>query len=72
MSGPDDNRLAEVQLRVEEALVVVERQRAVVLELQRNGQDAAEAKRLLLHCIEILTFNQAELERIRQAASPLS
>ena len=70
MSGPDDNRLAEVQLCIEEALVVVERQRMVVLELQRNGQDAAEAKRLLLHCIEILAHNQEELDRIRQEVAP--
>ena len=66
MSKPEDTRLAEVQLRVEEALVVVERQRMVALELQRNGQDAREAKRLLLHCIEILTHNQEELDRIKQ------
>ena len=65
MTGPDDTRLAEVHLLVEEALVVVERQRMVVLELQRNGQDAADAKRLLLQCIEILTQNQEELERIK-------
>jgi hypothetical protein len=70
MTGTDDTRLAEVQMLVEEALVVVERQRMVVLELQRDGQDAAEAKRLLLHCIEILTHNQEELARIRQAATP--
>ena len=69
MTGPDDTRLADVHLLVEEALVVVERQRMVVLELQRNGQDAAEAKRLLLHCIEILTQNQEELERINAASN---
>ena len=44
MSGPDDNRLAEAQLRVEEAQAVVDLHRAVVLELQRTGQDAREAK----------------------------
>ena len=69
MSGPDDTRLAEVHLLVEEALVVVERQRVVVVELQRNGQDAAEAKRLLLQCIEILTQNQEELDRITAASN---
>ena len=69
MSGPDDTRLAEVHLLVEEALVVVERQRMVVVELQRNGQDAAEAKRLLLQCIEILTQNQEELDRITAASN---
>ena len=47
MSGPDDNRLAEAQLRVEQAQAVVDLQQAVVRELQRNGQEAKEAKQLL-------------------------
>jgi hypothetical protein len=66
MSGPIATRLAEVQLRVEEALAVVERQRMIVLELQRKGEDASEAKRLLLKFTEILILTQEERERIRK------
>ena len=68
MRGPDENRLADTQLRVEEAQAVVDLQRAVVLELQRKGQDAREAKQLLLRCIEFLILHQEELDRIKQGS----
>ena len=67
MSGPIDRRLAEAQLRIEEALAVVERQRTVVLDLQRNGEDASEAKQLLLRVIEVLTLHQEEWDRRQEA-----
>ena len=67
MSAPDDNRLAELRRRIEETQAAVDLQRTLVLELQRNGQDASAAKRLLLRCIEILTLHQEELDRIKQA-----
>lgn len=69
MSEPDDTRLAEVQLLVEESMVVVEKQKAIVLELQRKGEDASAAKRLLLRCIEILTIHQEEMDRVRQTSN---
>ena len=69
MSKPDDNRLADAQLRVEEAQAVVDLQRAAFLELQRNGQDAREAKQLLLRCIEFLILHQEELDRIKQESN---
>ena len=69
MSKPDDNRLADAQLRVEEAQAVVDLQRTAFLELQRNGQDAREAKQLLLRCIEFLILHQEELDRIKQESN---
>ena len=68
MSGHDETRLADIQHRIEEAQAVVDLQRTLVLELQRNGKDAVEEKRILLRCIEILTLHQEGLERIREAA----
>ena len=46
MTAPKDTRIAEVQLRVEETREAVDMQQMVVQDLQRQGQDATEEKRL--------------------------
>ena len=72
MADDSDDELKESELLVLEAQLIVDRQRRVVLALQAKGEDASEAKRLLLRFIEILTMHEQNRDALTASVSAKS
>ena len=69
MTDDRDDELKETELLVLEAQLAVDRQRRIVMELQEKGEDASEAKRVLLRFTEVLTMHEQNRDALRASES---